>query len=461
MIRSTRSTRTARTAAAALAATGLALTSLALTGPASGAAPGGNELGRQVLSPGDGWGSHGAGTTGGSAAAPQDVTTVSTWQELRAALGGRDPRQQTTPRIVYVDGMLDANTDADGRPLSCADYAADGWSLEEYVADFEAWEAAGNPRSEWTPPAALEAARQQSYRNQNTQIRQFVPSNTTIVGLGDDAGITGGSLTVQEVGNVIVRNLHLQDASDCFPSWDPGDGSAGNWNAEYDTLWVVTSRNVWVDHNTFSDGENGPRTRPDLLGRKFEVHDGLLDITNGSDLVTVSYNHFRDHDKMMLWGSTNTARPVEDPRSDVDRLRITFHHNLVEDSGQRTPRVRFGQVHVYNNLYVQPERGFFQYAWGAGVRSQILAENNFFELADDIAPAEVIRTFDGTQLTATGTLVNGRSPAHAVDLVAEFNAGPGTDLTDVTWTPPYPSTPRPTQAVPGVVRAQAGAGHLR
>ena len=32
-------------------------------------------------------------------------------------------------------------------------------------------------------------------------------------------------------------------------------------------------------------------------------------------------------------------------------LRVTLHHNLFESIGQRTPRVRFGKVHVYNNLY--------------------------------------------------------------------------------------------------------------
>ncbi len=61
----------------------------------------------------------------------------------------------------------------------------------------------------------------------------------------------------------------------------------------------------------------------------FEVHDGLLDITNGSDLITVSYNRFEDHDKVMLIGSTNNPN-----RGDRGKLRVTLHHNLFEDMGQ-------------------------------------------------------------------------------------------------------------------------------
>src|SRR4051812_47844195 len=88
---------------------------------------------------------------------------------------------------------------------------------------------------------------------------------------------------------------------------------------------------------------------PRVYGAKFEVHDGLLDVTNNADLITVSWNEFRDHDKVNLIGSSNTRL------TDRGTLRATFHHNLYENVGQRTPRVRFGDVHVYNNYYVEPD----------------------------------------------------------------------------------------------------------
>lgn len=431
----------AATAAAALVPLALVVTA----GPASG----GDDHGRAVLAPNDGWASADGGTTGGAAADDEHVYRVSTWQEFRDALGGDDARGDTTPRIVYVEGMLDANTTADGERLDCADYADPEYDFDAYLETYD-------PDGEWgnrDPEGPLEEARERSHDNQDAQVRQYVGSNVTIIGVGENAGITHGSLTVRDSDNVIIRNLHLSNAYDCFPAWDPND-SGGNWNSEFDNLWIATSTHVWVDHNTFDDGDAPPQSLPTYYGQKYEVHDGLLDITNGADLVTSSYNVFREHDKMMLFGST------DNPRLDRGKLRITMHHNLIEDSGQRTPRVRFGEVDVYNNYYVEPDRDGFQYHWGVGVESQIYAENNYFSLADGIEPAEIIHEWRGSQLTDIGTLVNGRGAAHRVDVVAEYNAVNDPDLSDVEWQPTLRTTVHPTQAVPGIVTDKAGAGQL-
>jgi pectate lyase len=436
----------------------MSLCALIGMGATVGAAPNGQDFGRQTLSPNDGWAASGinnlgeAGTTGGASADAEHVYVVSTWQEFREALGGNAARGDTTPRIVYLQGEINANTDEQGTLLSCADYADPGFSLEAYLQAYDpaTW------GMEDEPSGPLEEARVRSANNQAAQIRQFVGSNVTIIGLGNDARLVGANIVVRNSDNVIIRNIEFSDAYDCFPQWDPTDGDTGNWNSDYDNIWIRTSTHVWVDHSTFNDGEHPPSSLPTYFGRKFEVHDGLLDITNGADLVTVSYNRFENHDKVMLIGSSNNPNPP-----DRGKLRVTVHHSLFEDMGQRTPRVRFGQVHVYNNCYREPSADDYLYSWGVGVESQIYAENNAFHL-NGIDPADVIFDWGGTMIHESGSLVNGRSRHHFVALLAAYNAAHDPDLSgSLPWTPALYERIDPTQSVCARVEAHAGAGKLR
>lgn len=447
-----------RAAAAALASLALPLVALpALAGPAlAGPALAGpsRDIGREVLGPTNGWAATEGGTTGGAAADAAHTFTVRTWDEFRAALGGSAARGDTTPRLIYVKGTLDANTRPGGDSISCDDYSDPEYSLDAYLDTYEPedW------GTDTEPTGPLEDARVRSQANQQAQVRQYVGSNVTIVGVGRNARIIGANLLVRDSANVILRNLRLSDAYDCFPQWDPTDGD-GSWNAEYDNIWLYNSRHVWVDHVTFDDGDHPPADLETLLGAKYEVHDGLLDITNGADLVTVSYNRFEVHDKVSLVGSSNSRF------TDRGTLRVTFHHNLFVDPGQRVPRVRFGDVHVYNNHYVYT--GAYTgagtpYAWGVGVESEILAEENVFTLAPGQDPATLIRGWGGTAIQATGTLLRTRNSAlRPVDLVALHNARFDPDLAPtVSWTPPLHDPIDPAATVPGIVAAQAGAGRL-
>ena len=183
----------------------------------------------------------------------------------------------------------------------------------------------------------------------------------------------------------------------------------------------------------------------------FQVHDGLLDITNASDLVTVSWNRFVNHDKLMLIGSSDSAT------ADRNKLRVTLHHNLFWNIGQRAPRVRFGQVHVYNNLYRIGNEENYQYSWGVGIESQTYAENNFFRTDEGITPDRFITRLNGTAIFETGTLVNGKSHRHLVDVVDAYNAVNDPDLLDtVSWAPTLFLELDPTKKVPEIVEEGAG-----
>ena len=412
-----------------------------------------NDLGRETLAPNDGWASFSTGTTGGSAATPEHVYTVHNRKELIAALNNgvyppTSSNPSTTPKIIYVVGTIDANVDDNNQPLTCADYARNGYTIEAYLAAYDpaTW-------GKVAPSGPLENARIASQQAQQARVRIRIGSNTTIVGVGNNTTIRGGWFDIRgtSTSNIIIRNITFQDTYDCFPAWDPLDGSTGNWNSAYDSISLRDGNHVWIDHNTFEDRETADSTLPTYFGRLFQVHDGLVDITNAFDLATVSYNRFINHDKVMLIGSSDSAT------ADRSKLRVTLHHNLFEDVGQRTPRVRFGQVHVFNNYYRIKKVPSYIYSWGVGRESAIYAQSNFFRTDLETTPDEFIDRFSGTAIHTVDTLVNAASDDHLVDVLAAYNAVNNPDLlADVGWTPVLFVEIEPTFKVPSTVLSRSG-----
>ena len=187
---------------------------------------------------------------------------------------------------------------------------------------------------------------------------------------------------------------------------------------------------VWIDHNSFEDRDTPDESLPNHFGQQDQIHDGLVDVTNQSDLVTVSWNRFAHHDKTMMIGNSDSAS------GDVGKLRVTVHHNAFDDLVQRVPRVRYGKVHLYNNYYNVPNPESYVYSWGAGKDSAIFAENNFFRVAGGMRPDFLIERFNGKALFARRTFVNGTTASNEIDLVAAYNAVNSTDLsTNVGWAP--------------------------
>ncbi|MFJ9149245.1 polysaccharide lyase family 1 protein [Streptomyces sp. NPDC102270] len=401
------------------------------------------DISRDTLPANDGWASEGEGTTGGSAADADHVYTVTDRAGLVRALdGGSD-----TPKIIRIAGSVDANTDDDGDHLDCADYATDGYSLKKYLAAYD-------PRT-WgsaKPSGPQEEARQASARKQAERVELLVGSNTTIVGL-KGAVLKGGSLQVRNATNVIIRNLDLRDAYDCFPVWQPNTGGLGDWKTAYDNIWLAGATHVWVDHVTLSDKGHPDSAEPTYFARNYLRHDGLLDITNGSDLVTVSWSRFADHDKAMLIGNSDSAT------GDRGTLRVTLHHNEFDSVVQRAPRVRFGQVHVYNNRYLA-DGDDYRYSLGVSTESAIYAENNAFHTPGHIEAADLVKSWNGSALHQSGTLFNG----YPVDLLAihnAYNSGSERDLTaDVGWTPTLHTKIDSAEAADRQVAHGAGAGRI-
>ncbi|MFI7015007.1 polysaccharide lyase family 1 protein [Streptomyces sp. NPDC050164] len=422
-------------AAALVGCTALVLSLTGTTAQADG-----RDLGREVLPANDGWASQGAGTTGGSAADAAHVHTVTTWEEFKAALeAGGD-----APKIIKVKGMIDAVAQG------CEAFEAEGYDFQQYLADYDpaVW---GHD----TPVSGeQEDLRDASADNQAKAIKVSVPSNTTIVGVGENSGILGGSLQIKGAHNVILRNLTIEAPIDCFPQWDPtDDNKTGAWNSAYDGVVVHGSTHVWIDHNTLTDGRYPDSSLPKYLGKVYQQHDGLLDIVRGANYVTVSWNSLENHDKTMLIGNSDTAAA-----DDAGKLKVTLHHNRFKGLVERAPRVRFGQVDSYNNHFVVTKDQSYGYTFGIGIESRLYATDNAFSLPKGVSAARTLKKWKEAPLTAENNYVNGR----LTDLIAVHNAEiPEETLqSGAGWKPTLRTQVHPPQAIPWLVDQGAGAGRL-
>jgi pectate lyase len=245
-----------------------------------------------------------------------------------------------------------------------------------------------------------------------------VGSNKTIIG---SAGATiSGHVELDRSANVILKNFTVVglNCSDVPSNGDCQDGADG-----------VTVNNgahhIWLDHLDISDGS-----------------DGNLDITDGADYITISWTKFwysaprpGGHRFCNLIGNDDVMA------SDAGHLRITFHHDWWADNvQQRMPRVRFGQVHVFNSLY--SSRGN-DYCVGLGADASILLENNAFVGVKN--PTESNKYASPTSvLVARGNLF-------------EQTIGTAADRGTAVFKPPYAYTLEPATAVQAEVTSGAGA----
>jgi pectate lyase len=183
----------------------------------------------------------------------------------------------------------------------------------------------------------------------STEVR--VGSHKTILGVGAGSGLTGCGINLRDVRNVIVRNLNISKVR----------SGVGNGDA----IHLDNATNVWIDHNDLSsDTTSGT-----------DYYDGLLDVTHGSNFVTVSWNRLHDHVKCSLVGHSDS-----NASEDSGRLRVTYHHNEFRNCFQRNPRVRFGNpVHVFNNYYVNTVTPSYSYGIATTEGAGVLVEGNYFE----------------------------------------------------------------------------------
>jgi pectate lyase len=178
-------------------------------------------------------------------------------------------------------------------------------------------------------------------------------------------------LNVKSTSNIIIRNLKFDEL------WEWDEATKGKYDSnDWDFIDLGnggTVSDVWIDHCTFT-----------------KSYDGIVDIKGGSHGITFSWNRYvgddeatnassfvrrqlavleaskssypmynffrsngfsvddlaalhRGHDKTHLIGGTEFD-------SANAAFSVTFHHQWYQNTWDRHPRLRAGQVHAYNTL---------------------------------------------------------------------------------------------------------------
>jgi hypothetical protein len=166
-----------------------------------------------------------------------------------------------------------------------------------------------------------------------------LPSNTTLDGGCQGLELIAGprSAMVLLIGtqNAVVTRWRMHAPPENLASDRPGDCLGVGGGAD----------RVWLAYNSF--GRCG---------------DGVVDITQSTTLptptrATVAFNHFTDHDKVMLLATLDCGqqrrpaglvcpRPLAPGWSWEAGVQVTLQGNVFERTGQRHPRVS-GQVYVH------------------------------------------------------------------------------------------------------------------
>ena len=191
-------------------------------------------------------------------------------------------------------------------------------------------------------------------------------SNKTIIGEGNTALLWGVGFTISGYNNIIIRNLRISmqgvttrvDKSGVYSSTGDEGRPQILTNAGDCICIQGTSKNIWIDHCEFFSEDPYVQTNQDL-------YDGLVDVKNGSQYITISWCYFHDHHKCHLIGSSDT---------DVGDRKITFHHNYYSHLKQRLPLYRFGTAHIFNNYFLNCVD-----AINSRMEACVYVEKNYFE----------------------------------------------------------------------------------
>ncbi|SCF27163.1 pectate lyase family protein [Micromonospora chokoriensis] len=244
-------------------------------------------------------------------------------------------------------------------------------------------------------------------------------SNVTIIGVGSGALFDQLGIHIRDSSNIIIQNVTIRNVKKSGSPTSNGGDAIG---------MESTVRNVWVDHVTL-----------EASGGESEGYDGLFDMKDNTQYVTLSYSILRNSGRGGLVGSSE---------SDLSNGFITYHHNLYENIDSRTPLLRGGTAHIYNNHYVSLHESGINSRAGAKAK----VENNYFRNSKDVLGT--FYTSERGYWQVSGNVLDNVTWSGAGS--ETYPAGPNlTSTTSVSI--PYPYRLDGASCVPETVRQTAGA----
>jgi len=258
-------------------------------------------------------------------------------------------------------------------------------------------------------------------------------SNVTIVGVGTSGVLDQIGLHIRNSSNIIIRNLWIKNVKKSGSPTSNGGDAIG---------METTVNNIWIDHNTL-----------EASGGESDGYDSLLDMKAGVTNVTVSYNHYRNSSRAGLIGSSD---------SDSANTNITFHHNWYENIEQRTPLLRHGLVHSYNNYFSNLSNSDMIHGINSRMGGRILVEGNYFKNSNNPLIASDDSDEPGCWQTRSNYLDSisyDRSVGNGALVVPIISGGQFDSTCSVTV--PYSYTLDSAAGLPSGLPGQVGIGKIQ
>ncbi|MGW1025212.1 pectate lyase family protein [Streptomyces sp. NPDC002577] len=245
-------------------------------------------------------------------------------------------------------------------------------------------------------------------------------SNVTLIGVGAGAVFDQLGIHVRESSNIIIQNVTVRNVK---KSGSPTSNGGDAIGMESDV------RNVWVDHVSL-----------EASGGESEGYDGLFDLKDNTQYVTLSYSTLRNSGRGGLVGSSE---------SDLSNSFITYHHNLYENIDSRAPLLRGGTAHMYNNYYVSLNESGINSRAGAKAK----VDSNYFKDSKDVLGT--FYTDAAGYWQVSGNIFDNVTWSEPGD---ENNPAGPDPQSNTTVSIPYAYALDQASCVPDVVSRTAGAG---